>query len=158
MEPKFIVDLNVGRLAKWLRAMGYDTLFPEEAGDNQLVRLALLENRVLLTRDQGIVQRRAARLGQLKVVWLVSTDLAGQLQQVVRDLQLNLDGGFSRCVRCNVTLDLVAKEDVAHRLPPYVYQTQTQFMECGQCQRLYWRGTHWVHMMSKLDRACLRIA
>jgi uncharacterized protein with PIN domain len=65
MAPRFIVDLNVGRLATWLRAMGYDTLFPPEGGDNQLVRLALREDRVLLTRDTGIARRRAARLGQL---------------------------------------------------------------------------------------------
>jgi uncharacterized protein with PIN domain len=152
MEPRFVVDLNVGRLATWLRAMGYDTLFPPEGGDNQLVRLALREDRVLVTRDAGICQRRAARLGQLRVVQVSDHHLAGQLRQVVRDLDLSLEGGFSRCVRCNEVLGLVSKQAVAERLPPYVLQTQSQFMECPQCRRLYWRGTHWSNMMAALGR------
>jgi len=151
-KPRFIIDVNVGRLARWLRIMGYDTLFPADAGDNELVRIALQENRVLVTRDAGIARRRAARLGQLKVVLIAADDLRGQLQQLVRELSLSLENGFSRCVRCNHPLDPVDKSDIAHRLPPYVHQTQSQFMECPQCRRLYWRGTHWSNMMSELDQ------
>ena len=150
--PRFIVDVNVGRLAKWLRVMGYDTLFPQENSDNELVRIALRENRVLVTRDAGIAQRRAARLGQMQVVHIVSDDLRSQLKQLVRDLGLNLDSGFSRCVLCNELLYPIAKDRVAGRLPPYVLQTQSQFMECPQCHRLYWRGTHWSNMMDELGR------
>src|SRR5918996_2214260 len=117
--PRFIVDVNVGRLAKWLRVMGYDTLFPQENSDNELVRIALRENRVLVTRDSGIAQRRAARLGQMKVVQIKDDNLRSQLQQLVRDLGLNLDNGFSRCVLCNHLLDPADREDVAQRLPPY---------------------------------------
>ena len=151
-QPRFIIDVNVGRLAKWLRIMGYDTLFPEENSDNELVRIALRENRVLVTRDAGIAQRRAARLGQMKVVHIKDDDLRRQLQQLIRDLDLNLDSGFSRCVLCNHLLDPANKEEVARRLPPYVLQTQSQFMQCPQCQRLYWRGTHWSNMMEELGQ------
>jgi uncharacterized protein with PIN domain len=152
VQPRFIIDVNVGRLAKWLRIMGYDTLFPEETSDNELVRIALRENRVLVTRDAGFAQRRAARLGQMKVVQIKADDLRHQLQQLVRDLDLNLDNGFSRCVLCNHLLDPADKEDIAHRLPPYVLQTQSQFMQCPHCQRLYWRGTHWSNMMDELGQ------
>ena len=62
-SPRFVVDINVGRLAKWLRVMGYDTIFPKENGDNVLVRIALRENRVLVTRDSGTALRRVVRLG-----------------------------------------------------------------------------------------------
>lgn len=151
-EPRFVIDVNVGRLATWLRIMGYDTLFPEDAADNELVRIALQEGRVLVTRDSGIARRRAARLGQMRVVHITADDLRSQLQQLVRDLDLTLKNGFSRCVRCNHPLDHVDKSDVAHRLPPYVHQTQSQFMECPQCQRIYWRGTHWSNMMTELDQ------
>jgi uncharacterized protein with PIN domain len=151
-QPRFIIDVNVGRLAKWLRIMGYDTLFPEDTSDNELVRIALLEDRVLVTRDAGIAQRRAARLGQMKVAQIKDDDLRSQLQQLVRDLGLNLDKGFSRCVLCNHLLDPADREDVAQRLPPYVLQTQSQFMQCPQCQRLYWRGTHWSNMMDELGQ------
>jgi len=151
-EPRFVVDINVGRLAKWLRAMGYDTLFPREGGDNELVRIALRQGRVLVTRDAGIAQRRAARLGQMRVVQIVDDDLRSQLRQLVRDLNLNLDSGFSRCVRCNQLLHPIAKQQLTERLPAYVWQTHCQFMECPECLRLYWRGTHWSNMMSELGR------
>jgi uncharacterized protein with PIN domain len=151
-EPRFVIDINVGRLAKWLRVMGYDTLFPDEADDNQLVRIALQENRVLVTRDAGIARRRAARLGQMRVVQIINDDLRSQLRQLVRALGLTLDNGFSRCVRCNHLLNPADKSHVADRLPPYVFQTQSQFMECPECHRLYWRGTHWTNMMTELGR------
>ena len=151
-ERRFVVDVNVGRLAKWLRVMGYDTLFPREAGDNELVRIAIKEGRVLVTRDGGIARRRAVRLGQMRLVRIEDDDLRSQLRQVVRDLQLDLNSGFSRCVRCNQVLNAIAKNDVAERLPPYVLQTQYQFMECAECSRLYWRVTHWSNMVAELEQ------
>ena len=158
MVYRFVVDINVGRLAKWLRIMGYDTLFPREGGDNELVRIALREGRVLVTRDAGIVRRRAVRLQQMRVVWIKDDDLRGQLRQLVGELNLDVTGGFSRCVLCNQGLDSIAKADAAERLPPYVLQTQSHFMECPQCLRLYWRGTHWSNMRSELDRALAEVA
>ena len=152
LEPRFVVDVNVGRLAKWLRVMGYDTVFPKENGDNQLVRIALKEDRVLVTRDAGIAQRRAARIGQVTVALIEKDDLHSQLSQLVRDLDLNLSKGFSRCVLCNEPLRPIAKVDVADRLPPYVLLTQTKFFECQVCHRIYWQGTHWTNMMSELSQ------
>ena len=153
MENRFVVDVNVGRLAKWLRIMGYDTLFPPEAGDNELVRTALREGRILVTRDSGIARRRAARLGQMRVVHIEDDGLEGQLRQLVRELKLDLRGEFSRCVCCNRSLENRAKAEVAERLPPYVLETQTKFMECPECLRIYWRGTHWSNMKTELERA-----
>ncbi len=149
-EPRFVVDVNVGRLAKWLRVMGYDTLFPRAETDNELVRIALREGRVLVTRDSGLALRRAARLGQMRVLYIVNDDLRSQLRQLVRDLNLNPANGFSRCVRCNQPLESVAKAEVADRLPAYFGQTQCKFMRCPDCQRIYWRGTHWSNMMAEL--------
>ena len=151
-RPRFVVDINVGRLAKWLRVMGYDALFPRQADDNELVRIALRENRVLVTRDAQFALRRAARLGQLHVVYIIRDDLLGQLAQLVRELDLDSKSGFSRCVVCNAALETVEKSKVADRLPPYVLQNQQNFMECPQCLRVYWRGTHWAEMVSQLER------
>ena len=153
-EPRFVVDINVGRLAKWLRAMGYDALFPRDGDDNDLVRVALREGRVLVTRDAGIGRRRAVRQGQMRVIKIVDDDLRSQLRQLVKDLGLGMDGGFSRCVLCNDPLRAVNKDEVAGRVPPYVLQKHDKFMECPQCRRLFWRGTHWSRMTSELDRAC----
>ena len=157
-ENRFVVDVNVGRLAKWLRVLGYDTLFPGEGGDNELVRTALREGRALVTRDTGIALRRAVRLGQMRVVRILHDDLRSQLKQLVRDLHLDLEKGFSRCVRCNDPLRPVNKSEVAARVPPYVIKTQSEFMECPRCLRLYWRGTHWSNMMAELGRLSREVA
>ena len=155
---RYVVDVNVGRLAKWLRVLGYDTLFPREGGDNQLVRIALQEGRVLVTRDAAIALRRAVRLGQMQIVHILDHDLRSQLRQLVREQQLSLNGGFSRCVRCNDPLHRLPKGQVAERVPPYVLESQSTFMECPRCLRLYWRGTHWANMTSELSRLYQEIA
>ncbi len=151
-EYRFVVDVNVGRLAKWLRAMGYDAAFPRDADDNGLVQTALQEDRVLVTRDRGFSRRRAARQGLLRVVQVADDRLEAQLRQLVRDLDLNLEGRFSRCVCCNVPLREVAKAELAGRAPPYVYANHHDFRECPHCRRVYWRGSHWTAMASKLDQ------
>ena len=157
-DSRFVVDVNVGRLAKWLRVMGYDTLFPTEGGDNQLVRIALQEGRILVTRDAGIALRRAVRLGQMQVVHILNNDLRSRLRQLVRQQQLSLNNGLSRCVRCNDPLHQAPKGKVTERVPPYALESQSTFMECPKCLRLYWRGTHWANMMSELRRVHQGIA
>ena len=145
-EYRFLVDGNVGRLARWLRVMGYDTLFPPGSDDNDLVRIALRENRVLVTRDTGFSLRRSARQGLLRVVLLTSHDLNGQLCQLVREMDLDPQvwqhTGVTRCVIYNEPLLSVSKNEVVGRVPPYVYRNQLSFSECPGCQRLFWRGTH----------------
>jgi uncharacterized protein with PIN domain len=153
LRPKFIVDVNVGRLATWLRIMGYDTTFPRTANDNELVRLALKQDRLLITRDSGFLLRRSVRLGQLRMLYVVADDLRGQLRQLIGELDLNLDSGFSRCLRCNEPLAPVGKAAVADRIPDYVARTQKSFSQCSSCHRVYWPGTHWSNMMSELARA-----
>ena len=153
MRPKFIVDVNVGRLATWLRIMGYDAAFPRTASDNELVRLALNQDRMLITRDSGFLLRRCVRLGQMRMLYVVADDLRGKLRQLIRELHLNLEGGFSRCLRCNEPLAPVGKAAVADRIPDYVARTQKSFSQCSSCHRVYWPGTHWSNMMSELARA-----
>ncbi|MEE3005399.1 MAG: Mut7-C RNAse domain-containing protein [Chloroflexota bacterium] len=147
-----MVDINVGRLAKWLRAMGYDTIFPKENGDNELVRIALRENRVLVTRDAGIALRRVVRLGQMSVALIEKDDLRSQLKQLVQDLELDLSGGFSLCVCCNEPLHSIDKQDVVDLLPPYALLTPPKLFECPECRRVYWPGTHWANMKSELSQ------
>ena len=145
-----MVDINVGRLAKWRRAMGYDTIFPKENGDNELVRIALRENRVLVTKDSGIALRRVVRLGQMSVAIIEKDDLRSQLKQLIQGLELDLSGGFSLCVCCNEPLHSIDKQDVADLLPPYVLLTQPKFCECLECRQVYWLGIHWTNMKTEL--------
>jgi len=150
---KFIVDSNVGRLARWLRIAGFDTLFINDLDDNRLVRLALSEGRVLLTKDTQILKRRVATTGRLKVILIDSEEVKTQLRQVVKALNLrDKIRPFTLCLECNQPLVLREKEDVKELVPSYVFQTQTQYMQCPVCKRVYWRGTHWQRMSRELER------
>jgi uncharacterized protein with PIN domain len=150
---KFIVDSNVGRLARWLRIAGFDTVFVNDLDDNRLVRLALSEGRVLLTKDTQILKRRVAATGRLKVILIESEEVKQQLRQVLKTLNLvSQIRPFTLCLECNQPLMTKAKEEVKDLVPPYVFQTQTQYMQCPACQRVYWRGTHWQRMSRELGR------
>jgi len=150
---KFIVDSNVGRLARWLRIAGFDTLFINDLDDNRLVRLALSEGRVLLTKDTQILKRRVATTRRLKVILIESEEVKAQLRQVVKTLKLTGEiKPFTLCLECNQPLVPKDKEEVKELVPPYVFETQTQYMECPACHRVYWRGTHWQRMSRELEK------
>ena len=153
MEPKFVVDVNVGRLAKWLRAMGYDALFVPDIDDGGLVRTAQQEGRIILTRDRQLLERRVVTLGQIRVVLLRSDHFLLQLRQVTTELGLTAANDFTRCIECNAMLRNLDKEQVRDRVPPFVFQTQEEFKECPACHKVYWRGTHWRNMKHELTRA-----
>ena len=150
MEPRFAVDVNVGRLAKWLRVIGYDAIFVPDVDDTELLRIAGEQSRIVLTRDRYIMERRSVRTGQVKAVLVQSDDFREQMQQVTEILRLGFQNGFSLCIECNVALEGIGKQSVRDRVPPFVYSTQDQFLVCPACQKLYWRGTHWRNMRREL--------
>lgn len=152
MKPKFIVDVNVGKLAKWLRILGYDAVFINGLDDEGLIRIAIAEGRILLTKDTRILRRRVVYSGELKLVLIRADDVKGQLWQVIQTLNLAPLDPFSICLECNEPLLPREKEEVRDLVPPYVFLTQTQYMECPSCHRIYWRGTHWQRMKSELEK------
>ncbi len=150
---KFIVDHNVGKLARWLRIMGYDTLFFNGSNDSSMVSTALNEERVILTRDTQIMKRRVVTSGRLSAIFIQSDYPEQQMCQVIEDLNLDCQfRPFAVCLECNQALLERSKQQVEERVPPYVFQTQSQYMECPVCHRIYWRGTHWQAMTRKLDK------
>ena len=150
---RFIADSNVGRLGRWLRIAGFDTICASGIDDNRLVRIALDEGRVLLTRDTHILERRVVTSGRLKVILIHEDEARAQLGQVVTALDLAGElNPFSRCVECNALLQQIEKEQVQGLVPPYVYRTQVHYMQCPECGRVYWRGTHWERMKEDLER------
>ncbi len=151
--PAFIVDRNVGKLARWLRLMGYDAVLFSDEEDNIMIAAALAENRIILTRDTSIPRRRLATSGRLRVFLFVSDEPQEQLRRLVAGLCLDpLLAPFSRCLEDNRLLVERSREEVAGRVPPYVFKTQQQYRECPGCHRIYWRGTHWQAMMEELKR------
>ena len=147
---RFLADANVGRLARWLRAYGYDAAYAPHVDDRQLIAQALAEGRLLLTRDAGLMQRRVVVRGTVRALLLVSDRVTEQLAQVVVELGLAGDRRLSRCLECNVELEPRPKAEVSERLPPHVRATQTRFSECPNCSRVYWPGTHWERMNARL--------
>lgn len=145
------MDTNVGRLAKWLRILGYDTLFINDLDDDELIRIAMDEGRILLTKDTRILRRRVVYDGQLKLVLIRDDDVKGQIRQVVQTLNLDHTKPFSLCLECNQPLMPREKDEVQELVPPYVFKSQTQYMQCPSCHRIYWRGTHWQRMNRELE-------
>jgi len=151
MEVKFIADNNVGKLARWLRLIGYDTLLFRQKDDNQMIRIALSENRMVLTKDSQFMKRRLVTNGKLKTIHIKQDNPKLQLQEVVKALNLNYHfKPFSLCLECNRALIARDKKEVENLVPAHVFETQTQYTECPACHRIYWPGTHWQAMGKKL--------
>ncbi len=152
-EPKFAVDVNVGRLAKWLRILGYDALFVPDVDDGGLVQIAQREGRIILTKDSRLLERRLFTSGQLKGVQVRGDHFIEQIRQVVTDLGLDTTKEFSRCIDCNTPLLDIGREDVKDIVPPYVCRTQEKFKRCPASTPCALPVTHWQNMKRDLAAA-----
>ena len=151
-EPRFIVDVNVGKLAKWLRILGFDTLFVNPIEDGVLVQIALRDSRIILTKDTHIAERRVVTRGQVRVVLVEGDRVLDQLAFVAEELHLHGPFRmFSRCLDCNVPLRAIDRSSVQNLVPPYVYRTQKRYMTCPLCAKVYWSGTHWQRMRDTVE-------
>ena len=136
---RLLVTEESGKLARWLRLMGYDTELAKTGALPELYRQACNEQRVVVTRNQ-----RVRPSSFFRVIHLASPMLQQQLQQLKQELGVAFDEerAFTRCDQCNAALEPVAKAQVEGRVPPFVYQTQQEFRRCPACGRLYWPATH----------------
>jgi uncharacterized protein with PIN domain len=139
-EIRFIADDMVGRLAKWLRILGYDCTYHRSIDDGELVRIANAERRILLTRDAGIAESGKA----WRCIYIENESYREQLRQLFRLLPIGVRTGktLSRCLICNETLKEIGKEEIRDKVPPFVLETQDRFLICQKCSKIYWRGTH----------------
>ncbi len=144
VSPRFIADCMLGRLAKWLRVLGYDVAYDRRIADEDLIRRAWREDRILLTRDRALLGRRELRRLGVGHLLVESVSPEAQLVQAVRHHGLRLDAGrfLSRCLRCNEPTEPAGREEVKDGVPPYVLRTQRRFSRCPACRRVYWRATH----------------
>lgn len=141
---KLLCDHMLGSLARWLRFMGYDTVYPEPTSDRELVDLARREARILLTRDKELSKRVEG------AVQIRSDDLEEQIREVAAALPLRLVDPLSRCSLCNAILEAAAPESVKDLVPEGVRSRHHEFWRCPSCGRVYWQGTHWDKMVERL--------
>ena len=152
-RPKFVVDFMLGRLAKWLRILGYDTVYADKHLDESLLLTSLKEGRILVTRSKTVSKKRA-----LKLVFIVSGSFIEQVRQLARELNLKINEEyfFTLCTFCNAPLLPVEKKDSLKTfVPDYVFQTQNKFSRCPTCGKVYWPGTHYGLLLKTLKESGL---
>lgn len=155
VKPKFVVDDMVGKLAKWLRILGHDTLYFRRIDDRRLLEISIEQDRILLTRDTALAARKLAR----NCILLIDDNYIKQLVHVMKKLDLSIDREkvFTRCLICNTFLNQIAKKDVENRVPEYVFKTCQTFNRCGDCHRIYWGATHSILVEKTLGKLALAL-
>jgi len=144
--PRFACDVMLGRTAKWLRILGFDTFYDNRAGDKELKQLCLREFRVLLTKDVALHQAMPTGTSRL----VESVHPRQQLVELSSALHLEDFDLPPRCSVCNGELAAIEKESLRDLVPPYVFRTQSSFQRCSLCRKIYWPGTH----LGKIVQVC----
>lgn len=153
-EPKFVLDVHLGKLAAYLRMLGFDTFYRNCASDAELARISAEEQRTLLTRDRGLLKHSAVTHGY----WLRETDSKRQTEEVVKRFDLIRSvRPLTRCMACNELLRGIPETEVAGRVPSRVLEWCHAFRECADCRRVYWSGSHYRRMQRWIDDLSLSI-
>ena len=142
-DLKFISDVHLGKLTKYLRLCGLDTYYSTDFNDKEIINLAISDNRVILTRDKELLKNKKVTHGY----WLRSQDPCEQLKEVMLRFDLkNRIVPFTRCMECNGLLRDVSKKEILNRLLPKTRQFYRKFNMCNDCERIYWNGSHYLRM------------
>ena len=148
-SPSFLADRTVGKLSRWLRILGYDTLYLPQLLPAGLLREGRRQGRIILTRNTRIFRAKDAPA----FIFIQHDQFRAQLKQVVETLQLDpVQAVLSRCIECNQALQPIEKDQVQDKVPTYVWQTQTAFRRCPACRRIYWGATHREHVLAELKQ------
>jgi hypothetical protein len=147
---KFLCDDNLGKLAKLLRLLGYDTAYYSTISNGELMAVMLKEDRIVVSRDRHLTEKIEAE----RLVLVDSDSPEQQLSQVITRLDLRIDRQqfFTRCLVCNEICLEVAKDEIKDRVFPFILKTQQHFRRCPACDRIYWQGSHYKDMVAKLER------
>jgi uncharacterized protein with PIN domain/sulfur carrier protein ThiS len=147
-EPRFVLDVHLGRLARALRLLGFDALWRNDTTDEELAGISVEQNRILLTRDRGVLKRAAVTRGY----FVRATDRRRQVVEVLERFDLfGAIAPFARCLECNGVLEAVAKEEIEHRLPPRTRRDYHDFRRCPDCGRVYWQGSHYDRLAALVE-------
>lgn len=149
ITPRFVLDNHLGRLAAYLRMLGFDGIYHNDFADEALAEISAAEDRILLTRDRHLLMRKVVRYGYC----LRSLDPRRQTEEVMRRYNLfDAITPFQRCLRCNTPLIRVSKEAVFDRLEPLTQKYYGEFHICPACGQIYWKGSHYQRMREMIEQ------
>lgn len=146
-EPRFVLDVNLGKLARFMRLLGFDSLYRNNYHDSDIVQIAVNEQRIVLTRDRRLLHAKQIQHGY----WVRAVDVESQIEEVVRRFNLYRSmHPFARCLVCNGILAPVDKSAILDHLEPKTKRYYQIFRRCANCQRIYWEGSHLENMRRRL--------
>ncbi|MGQ0658356.1 MAG: Mut7-C RNAse domain-containing protein [Chromatiales bacterium] len=152
-DTRFIADSHLGALAKYLRIVGFDTLYRNDYHDREVAAIAATERRIVLSRDKGLLMHRAVTHG----CYVRATRPLEQLEEILTRLDLYAAiAPFTRCLLCNAPLRALGRDEAAGRVPEDTVRYYADFRACGQCDRIYWAGSHFRHLSAMLETALAR--
>ena len=154
-EPKFILDVHLGKLAKYLRIFGFDTLYENSYDDYEIIAISSAQKRAILTRDVSLLKNKSLTHGY----WIRSQNTKDRLIEVIRrfDLVSNIKP-FCRCTVCNGIIKKVSKESIMDRLEPKTKRYYDEFHKCTSCKKIYWKGSHYNEMEVFIEKALKQIS
>jgi len=144
-NPKFIADVHLGRLARYLRMLGFDVLYKNNFDDDEIVKISLDKKRTILTKNRRLLKRNDVTHSY----WVRGDKIKEQVVEIINRFDLKkLIKEFTRCTECNSILKSISKSEIINKLPPKVSDSQKSFSICPSCKKLYWKGTHHQRMLS----------
>jgi uncharacterized protein len=150
-EPKFVLDVHLGRLSRYMRLCGFDSLFERDLNDAEIINISASEQRIILTRDRDLLKAKLVTRGY----WIRSSGPEEQIKEVLKrfDLKNNLNP-FTRCLECNGLLQNVSKKEITDLLQPKTRNFYTEFKKCNRCGKIYWEGSHYERMKQFIQTVC----
>lgn len=142
-SPGFVCDFMLGRLAKWLRLLGFDTLYYKSSEGKAIIYYNRKENRTILTRNESLAEKCE------DAILIESENLMEQLKQMSSTVEI--ENPFSRCPVCNTEIEEVEKETIKNEVPPYIFEVHDEFKKCPECGRVFWKGTHYGEIKKVID-------
>jgi uncharacterized protein len=146
---KFLVDCMLGKLAKGLRMLGYDTIYYRGTDPHHLIQLARQEGRMIVTRNTKLIPKRTGD----RIVQVTENNPSLQLRELIQKELIALDEEnlFYRCLLCNTLLHEIPREEAEGKVPDFVFYQQKEFSQCPQCHRIYWQGSHSQNMQRMVE-------
>jgi len=146
-DPTFLVDAMLGNIARKLRLMGFDCMYDSQINDDELIKQANKDNRIIISRDCDLI-RKSLKIG-MRSILLENKDELDQLLEIIKKLKLKkveISGDNARCPKCNFKTETIKKESVHSKIPKKVLENNEKFWICRNCNKIFWEGSHMINL------------